>query len=346
MEARTSMILIRADGSPKTGSGHIMRCMTIAEQLKSREQLCFVTDSEDSVSLIESRGFSVEVLKGCYEENRLEEIDELRQLIISKKAKLLLVDSYLVTEEYFEGLKDIVTLAYLDDMGEKVYPVDIIVNYNVFANESDYLQKYSTQAAECLIGPSYIPIRDEFTGEKYEVRQELKDVLILTGGGDYYNLAQMFMDAFGQKEELKKINFHLVCGYYNNQKEILKKKAERYRNFCLYENVQDIWKLMRKCDCAVTAGGTTVYELCAVGVPIIGYAFADNQHPVMDYMNHNRLAVYCGDYREKGEMLLKELAQTLLDYRGYEFRKGISGSIKNLVDGKGAGRIADALQTN
>lgn len=338
------MILIRADGSPKTGSGHIMRCMTIAEQIKDREQICFVTASEESVSLIENRGFNVEVLKGCYSENRIEEIDELRQLIINKNAKLLLVDSYLVTDGYFEGLKDLVKLAYLDDFGEMVYSADIIINYNVFANENDYLQKYPTQVTECLIGPSYIPIRGEFTQDKYEVRPELKDVLLLTGGGDYYNLAEKFMDNFGQCEELKHINFHLVCGYYNNQKEILKKKAERYNNFCIYENVQDIWKLMRKCDCAVTAGGTTVYELCAVGVPIIGYAFADNQHPVMDYMNHNRRAVYCGDYRDKGERLLGELAQTILEYTEYEVRKDMSASLKSLVDGNGAKRIADALR--
>lgn len=340
------MILIRADGSPKTGSGHIMRCMTIAEQLKDRVQICFVTASEESVSLIENRGFNVEVLKGCYTENRIEEIDELRQLIINKKAKLLLVDSYLVTEGYFEGLKDLVKLAYLDDLGEKVYPTDIIINYNVFANESDYLQKYSMQATECLIGPSYIPIRSEFTQEQYEIRQGLKDVLLLTGGGDYYNLAEKFMDTFGRCEELKHINFHLVCGYYNNQKETLKRKVRQYNNFCLYENVQDIWKLMRKCDCAVTAGGTTVYELCAVGVPIIGYTFADNQHPVMDYMNHNKLTVYCGDYRDKGEALFEKLAQALLNYTEYEFRKDMSDAVKNLVDGKGAKRIADALQTN
>lgn len=340
------MILIRADGSPKTGSGHVMRCMTIAEQLNDREQICFVTASEESVSLIEDRGFKVEVLKGCYTENRIEEIDELRQIIINKKAKLLLVDSYLVTEEYFEGLKDIVKLAYLDDIGEKLYPADVIINYNVFATESDYLQKYSVQATECLIGPSYIPIRGEFTQEKYEVRKEFRDVLLLTGGGDYYNLSEKFMDTFGQREELRHINFHLVCGYYNNQKEILRKKAEQYNNFYLYENVQDIWKLMRQCDCAVTAGGTTVYELCAVGVPIIGYAFADNQHPVMDYLNQNKLAVYCGDYRDKGEILFEKLTKTLLDYTEYELRKNMSNSIKNLVDGKGAKRIADALQSN
>ena len=336
------MILIRADGSGKTGSGHLMRCMTIAEQLKKREEVCFITASEESIGLIQSRGFQAELLEDINGEMD-RELPQIELLVQKKGARILLVDSYLVSESYLAGLRAFIKTIYLDDFGGVDYPVDMVINYNVFADRQEYRERYADRNTEYLVGADYIPIRQEFLQAEYHVRRELKKVLLLTGGGDYYHLADKFVNCFGNKEELKEIEFHLILGYYNHDKEQLKAKAEKYGNFRLYENVSDIWNLMRDCDLAITAGGTTVYELCAVGVPFIGYSFADNQQPVMKYLKKHNLAVYCGDYRTEQDALFESFTEQLSYYRDAAVRETFSRKEKTLVDGKGAIRIADSI---
>lgn len=348
------MILIRADGSGKMGSGHLMRCMTIAEWLREKEDVLFLTSSFESSQMVEKRGFKAEVLKccllskdsDCSETGMSPELRELTEWIEVKKPDWVFVDSYQVDEAYLTEVSAKARTVYLDDFGAKPYPVDLIINYNVYAKQNEYEKMYGEKAARFLIGPAYIPIRSGFTQESYRVREEIKNILILTGGGDYYQLAMKMMKAFGGKQELRKYHFHLICGYYNNQAEELRREAGHYHNFEIYENVPDIWNLMRECDLAVTAGGTTVYELCAMGLPFLGYSFADNQKPVLAYMQKNDIAPDCGDYREKKEELFETVAEKIALYEDLQVRRVASKRQRELVDGQGARRIADSLQRN
>lgn len=338
------MIVFRADGSDKIGSGHLMRCMTIARQIcekyGDRQDVLFVTALEESVDFIRSKGFEAIAL-GKIELN--EELPEIISFLEKEKPEWLLIDSYKATVEYLAEVRKYTKVAYMDDFGEQRYPVDMIVNYNVFAREEHYTKLYEGQNTKCLIGPMYIPIRDEFTKQKFIVKEQMTDVLLLTGGGDYCHLSEKFIDTFGQKPELSGLRFHLICGYYNERMEIIKEKALKHDNFIIYENVSEMGRLMQKCDLALTAGGSTVYELCAVGVPFVGYSFADNQHPLMNYICEQEVAPYLGDYRECGDELLEDMAEHIIACKKTARRKEIHESVKGFVDGMGAARIADAL---
>ena len=329
------MILIRADGNGRIGSGHLMRCMTIADALLEKEEVLFVTASQESVGLIEKRGFAAFYLQG--------HLSELLEVVQRYQPRLILIDSYEVSDKELAETAKLAPVVYLDDFGQTVYPVDFIINYNVFADKEAYAQLYQGKNTQCLTGPSYIPIRPAFTQETYHVRDEMKNVLLLTGGGDYYGLAEKFLEHFGKQTELLGITFHLVCGYYNGHAQELRKKAENCKNFRIYENLQEIWKLMHTCDLAVTAGGTTVYELCAMGVPLLGYSFADNQQSVLHFLQENKIAPYCGDYRTLKEQLFAKLTEYMISYKDLAVRRQTYTKEKELVDGQGAKRIAEAL---
>lgn len=351
------MILIRADGSSRTGSGHLMRCMTIAQQLAGKENAIFLTRTQESAVFVRERGFTARVLwdfekerKASIEEKRMEEelpwLEELPYLeawVKGQRPYCILVDSYQASEEYLAAVSRWVPVIYLDDFGERAYPVSMLVNYNVFADKENYERLYKDRETLCLTGPEYIPIRPAFTKKKYPVRKKAENVLLLTGGGDYYRLVWKFLQEFGKREELQGLHFHLVCGYYSGQEKELSEKADACPNFTLYENVKEIWNLMERCDLAITAGGTTVYELCAMGVPLLGYSFADNQRPVLSYLQDQGIAPDCGDYRVLGDNLFAHMAEVLNSCRNYALRKRISEKEKVLVDGKGAKRIAEAI---
>lgn len=338
------MILIRADGSNRTGSGHLMRCMTIAEQLTGKEEVLFLTRTRESAAFVKARGFEACVLSDFEGEERpwMEELPCLEAWMQERHPDCILVDSYQATEEYLEAVSRWAPVIYLDDFGERAYPVSMVVNYNVFADKENYERLYRDRNTICLIGPEYIPIRSAFLEKSYRVRENPENVLLLTGGGDYYGFAGKFLKEFGAREDLQGLHFHLVCGFYSEEtKEFL--KEENYTNFTLYENVQDIWNLMERCDLAVTAGGTTVYELCAMGVPLLGYSFADNQRPVLSWLYDRGIAPDCGEYRALGENLFKRIAELLNSSRDYDSRRRISEREKTLVDGHGAKRIAQAI---
>ncbi len=338
------MIVFRADGSDKIGSGHLMRCMTIATAVKDiskgRQKILFVTALEESATFIRNKGFDAVVL-GKIELS--EEIPEMVLFLQREKPEWLFVDSYKVTKDYLKEMSQYTRVGYMDDFGNEAYPVNMLVNYNIFADKAHYSKLYDGLDTVCLIGPEYIPVRNEFADTDYVVKEEMTDVLLLTGGGDYCHLSEQFIDCFGNVTELSGIRFHLICGYYNERMEILKEKVKAYTNFILYENVSNMAELMQCCDLALTAGGSTVYELCSVGVPFVGYSFADNQHPLMNYVGEHNIAPCLGDYRQEGAVLLEKMAKEIVSYKDVRVRKDACRKVKGFVDGMGAGRIADKL---
>ena len=134
------MYYFRADGSAKTGAGHLMRCLTVALELQKLtehpEQVCFLCADEDSAELLRSNHMPVKVLETDPED--LEgELPVLERLAGDTK-QIFLVDSYRVTDAYLRELRRLGRVFLLDDMQQHAYPVDGVINYNLFASAEKY----------------------------------------------------------------------------------------------------------------------------------------------------------------------------------------------------------------
>ncbi len=143
------MIIFRADGSNKIGAGHIMRCMTIADAFPDKERVLFVTCSEDSVPLINARGYKAVVLKTYEGKEALEipidkELKEFKAVLKENKPSFIMVDSYRATDDYLTELGKISTVGYIDDVGEHKYPVKLLLNYNALPAMTSWMS--STRA--------------------------------------------------------------------------------------------------------------------------------------------------------------------------------------------------------
>ena len=111
------MVIIRADGNGMIGMGHVMRCLSIADALRKQlEDVLFVTACQECVSVIQAKGYEVVYFNNDYRCME-EEIVPFQTLILDKQADIVLVDSYQVTGPYMKALSEVVTLAYMDDMG-------------------------------------------------------------------------------------------------------------------------------------------------------------------------------------------------------------------------------------
>lgn len=362
------MFIIRADGNARIGAGHLMRCLTIADELQryaDSDEVLFVCADRQSAGLAQSRGYNAFVLESDPRDMERELSAWRRIPEINKKANVILVDSYFVTARYLEQLREYGKVTLLDDMGEERFPADRVVNYNAFADRERYEGMYRDSGTELILGSAYVPVRPQFRGKSYKVRERVENILITTGGGDIDNIAGQILkrirrkadrlpadnkitDGFIMKKKGKtiteKIDFHLITGSFNPHFEEMKAWEKQSPYIHIHHNVQDMAGLMSGCDLAVTAGGSTVYELAALGVPFICFSYAENQEKITEYLHREGIAFSAGAYhRDKDAVLEKIAEQTMVLMRDCRMRNKCYLKGRSLTDGMGAERLAKIL---
>lgn len=335
------MIWIRTDANREIGSGHVMRCLAIASALKKAgEQVCFLVSDEEALSLLQARGQNFRVLHSDY--TRLEEEwPVLENLLKEESPSVFLADSYFVTSDYLGRVGKWTAVGYLDDNCLSGLPVDMLINYNIFAESALYGDMHK---GRLLLGTKYTPLREEFTGVEYRVQEKASRVLVTTGGSDKYDLAGRFLEKALAESGTAKLRYNVVSGAFNVHLERLRTFEKKHENVRIYSNVSNMWELMQENDIAISAGGSTLYELSAVGVPIICFSFVDNQERIVEGFFKNGLTCFGGNYLTQGEKMLDE-AVCQLDRlaRDAVLRQEYSERQRQTVDGLGAARIAEAL---
>lgn len=339
------MFCFRADANEKIGTGHVMRCLSIAEKMREYgEDVCFISADRCSAQIIESRNFEAICLDSVWDNLDLE-TDNLIKIIISRKIGFIIIDTYYVTFDYLLKLRKHTKTAYIDDLHKFAYPVDLLINYNIFADKVNYSGMYSGKRLPKLaLGCGYAPLRAEFCNIKKHINQNVKNVLVTTGGTDNYNVTGNLIEGFRTQRGLDNINFYFVIGRFNNNIDMLKKSYGKYENIHFLFNIPDIDKYMKMCDIAVAAGGTTTYELCACGIPSVMYTIADNQLEIARTVSEKQIIPWVGDVRyNMKECIGKIILQIEAYYESYSCRCETSKKMQNLCDGRGCERIVNLI---
>lgn len=349
------MFIIRADGNAKIGAGHLMRCLTIAEavrKLPDGPEILVLCADEDSAKLASDKGFRAGVFHTDY--RRMEEELPLWNRWITDEKNTILVDSYYVTDEYLAAIGNFGRVCLMDDMQNHRFPVDVVINYNVFADETTYFQLYKCGYDEIVrryainkswdvqfyLGGAYAPLREQFQNVDYSVKEQVEQVLITTGAGDADNIAGEVLDRIYREE----LTYHVLVGRFSPHLAGWQERAAECSNILVHFDVQDMAGLMKDCDLAVTAGGSTVYELAAVGVPFIGFAYAENQELLVKYLGAKDVAGCGGNWHLNREDCMERLELWFDRFcSDYEMRLDYGRKAHDMVDGLGAERLAKAL---
>lgn len=335
------MLIIRADGNAKIGAGHLMRCLTIADAVKKLSgapEILVLCADEESARMASDRGFETGVFQTDY--RRMEEELPLWKQWIKDVQNTILVDSYYVTDAYLTKLRDFGKVCLMDDMQNHAYPVDGVINYNVFADEKLYQNLYCGKSVSFCLGGAYVPLRPQFQDVDYHVREEVKQVLLTTGAGDSDNIAGEIMDRIFRED----IVYHVLVGRFSPHLSSWQERAVKCPNIQVNFDVQDMAALMKQCDVAVSAGGSTVYELSAVGVPFIAFSYAENQELLVEYLGANGVAGSAGAWHKDKDKTRNSIA-FLFDKlcKSFDVRMEYSKKEHLLADGYGAMRLAKAL---
>lgn len=332
------MIFIRADMNDVIATGHIMRCMAIADAArKLGEETTFIVADGYAIPLFEKNHYKYHILNSDWRDMK-GELPALIPYLKESRANVMLIDSYSVTEEYLSALKAIVKVAYLDDINRFKYPVAALICYGVYAYNNNYESRYVK--SKLFLGPKYAPVRREFSNcKKKEIKDKVANVLILSGGTDNEDVLSRLLDVT-IKYNVEKVT--VICGRYYKRYDSIVEKHKADDRVVIKKSIDNIDKYMQEADIALSAGGNTLYELCACGTPTISFSLADNQFGNVYEFDKRGVILYAGDARtsgmiEKADSLIYKLLESKL------LREELSGKMQTIIDGRGAYRLADGL---
>ncbi|WP_048601368.1 UDP-2,4-diacetamido-2,4,6-trideoxy-beta-L-altropyranose hydrolase [Rubeoparvulum massiliense] len=326
-----------ADGGQTLGMGHIMRSLSLAKAFtRHGAQVAFFSRYPEGIAKVREEGYLVYTLPS----NQFEAKSIISELE-GKAFDILVVDHYEVTPSFFLAIKPYAkVLVYIDDLNAYRYPVDIIINGNITGEYLKYEALYEEQVF--LLGPQYNLIREEFKGlPQRHVNKSVRDILITTGGSDPHHLTEWIIQAIRSEPRMKEISLHVVIGNSFQFDEQLKKKLNSDNHIHFYKNIARISELMLRADLAISSSGSTLYELCACGVPTLGFIMADNQQMISEQMDQCGFIKSMGWYTEVSSRQLIDNLKHLMD--DYITRQEMVSKQQSLVDGKGTERIVEKI---
>ena len=346
------LVYFRTDGNSHIATGHLVRCLSIADACFSLGmKVCFLVSDQESKALLQSFDpacrFPVRILETAVYDDLEKELPEVLGMLneAGQAEQIFFLDSYYVTEHYLSAVRTAAKVAYLDDLQLFDYPADLLINYDVIpeSRSASYQAAYQN-AARTLLGASYTPLRAQFTNLQPYCRDRVSNILVTTGGSDPYHFCLKLIEAFRANSSMDLCQLHVVVGRLNEDKDKLYKLADEPPFLQLHENVSDMASLMTSCDLAVSAAGTTLYELCAAGVPSMSFCLADNQMTAAKAFDEAGAIPCAGDIRRSCDEVLGNV-MNFVTYMSENFkkRKAALETMRQLVDGKGAVRIAEAL---
>jgi len=334
-------LLFRADASVAIGTGHVMRCLALAQAWQ---------DVGGAAIFAMANGTSAIYRRVAAESCQLEDIsaqagtaaDALRTVELARQSRSewIAVDGYQFGEDYQRALKDRgLKVLLLDDYGHAArYVADVVLNQNVSARNSLYGNR--SPETRLLLGPRYCLLRREFSAWqswKREVPAIGRRVLVTMGGSDVENVTAQAMDALS-RIGTEGLEAWVVVGGSNPRAEMLEQLANASgKRISLCRDVANIAELMAWADVAVSSAGTTCWELCLMAVPSLLVDVAANQTALATEMGRRGCAIHLGG---PNDFVPGQLAEEVEELLGSESRRRcLSTRCRELVDGRGAQRV-------
>ncbi len=331
--------VIRADAYATLGTGHVMRCIALGQGIQdSGGEVIFISycDSEGLVSRLRNEGFNLHLLyeAGC--------LPETLKLIKEEKPDWVVLDGYHFDAAYQKAVKDAgYKLMVIDDYAHlDCYHADIIMNQNYGAEKIHY---NAAPHAKLLLGTKYAMLRREFRklGRSKRGIPEIAEKLLITmGGADKANHTLRVLKAVNLID--RPLTVKVVLGAANSYCEILAKEAEGSRHRIeILKDVEDMPHLMSWAEAAVSAGGSTVWELAYMELPSLLCIVADNQAEIVNMLARAAAFHTVGWVKDIAVDSMADCLSRLLFNKAV--RSNMRKSMHAMVDGKGTGRIYSNL---
>ena len=289
------------DASVEIGTGHVMRCLTLAQELKNNntEVIFICRDLQGNLAeLIRKKGFNCALLSkpsgdiGCQKDGPKHEKwlgvswkqdanDSLHVIENSSSGDWLVVDHYGLDARWHKEIrKKIKRVLVIDDLADRALDCDLMLDQNFYLNSEVRYENLISQDCSLLLGPRYAMLRDEFISQSDEVvnldEMNIKRILVFMGGADYTNETEKTILALDGVTDIG-FEVDVVVSSVNPLADKIKELCSLRANYTYHKDITYMSELMKRADLAIGAGGATVIERCYLGVPSLVTLVAENQ---------------------------------------------------------------------
>ncbi|QGQ94361.1 UDP-2,4-diacetamido-2,4,6-trideoxy-beta-L-altropyranose hydrolase [Paenibacillus psychroresistens] len=365
------LIYFRVDASLLIGTGHVMRCLSLAEQLHDegneigficREHLGNLTD------YIKSKGYTVHTLLNpvlnpvaqkssihsdippypnwlgvSWHEDAEQTLNQLN--LLEKRVDWLVLDHYSLDEQYEKMLRPYVNkILVIDDLANRKHDCDVLLDHNYFDNMANRYEGLISRQCQLVVGPTYALLRKEFQTAQAAVRVRdghIRNVLVSFGGVDITGETMKTLQALWPFAQQGLI-IHVLLGKMNPHNAAIMDFCRKMPHCFAYEHVENMRELMEDADIAIGAGGTTTWERCCLGLPSLVITTAQNQEGLTEHVTRTGATGYLGKSNEVTSWIIHERVKQMMTHP--EQCREMSARASQLVDGLGISRICKELR--
>lgn len=359
-------IAFRVDASIQIGTGHVMRCLTLAEALRSQGHECsfICREHEGNLSeVIKRRGFELHQLKQDLRADQSKhsegdftlahadwlgtswqrDAEQTLKVLAGKNTDWLVVDHYALDARWESRVStQVKELMAIDDIADRRHECQLLLDQNLGRKAQDY-NRLVPETCTRLIGPHYALLRPEFAelrdcSLERRVSPRLKRILITLGGVDRDNVTGQVLDALTQSNLAPETELDIVMGASAPALEAVRQQAAKLPfEAAVSVNVADMAERMCMADVCIGAAGSTSWERCCLGLPAIQLVLAENQRMVNQALIDSGAALGLDLRVDKLGMLDIVIKQVWLDI------SKMNSNAAGITDGLGCTRVVKQL---
>ena len=355
--------VFRADSSELIGTGHVMRCLTLAQRLRANgATVAFVCRDFEQGGALQAKSSDLDVfelpflasdavhaksLRGYnkwlavdWERDARETIGAIRQF---GRPDWLIVDHYAIDSKWEAMVRPYVgRILAIDDISNRSHECDLLLDHNYGHDDKRY-NTFVPARCKQLLGTKYALLRDEFWEARKNLRARqgyIERVLVFYGGADSNNDTCKAMKALSELEKLTP-QVDVVVGTANGRKNEIVRLAKKMTRVNIHIDVNRMSNLMASADLCLGAAGTTSWERCCMGLPTLMTAVADNQISIAEAIDKAGAGIFLGQSKDVTDAtIILALRDLAISPRGLI---GMSQCALALVDGIGTQRVMNEL---
>jgi len=333
-------IAFRVDASLQMGTGHVMRCLTLASGLKEQgAEVLFISRPHQGhlIERIEQQGFQCEILSEVRKEfvpadsalphaiwlgvEQEQDAEECLPILQAFQPDWLIVDHYAIDYQWHRMIRPYVDkIMVIDDLANRRYDCDVLLDQAPRRLRKDYASRVP-QGCKLLLGTNYVLLRSEFgecRDQAKEKRQNftgIHNVFVSMGGMDPDNVTETALEGLRMVSKwiANPPSVEVVMnGQSPHVQSLMKFVKEHPMNVSVRTNAKNIADLMLNADLAIGAAGATAFERCSLGLPTITIVTAENQWFQAVGLEKAGVIALAGDKKDISPVRVAELIDRLV----------------------------------
>jgi len=357
-------IAFRTDASSQIGTGHGVRCLTLADALREQGAECQFVSREHEGHLIDyvrCRGYEAHALPKPGSSASVEsgiayahwlgvdwQTDAMQtcHALGSEALDWLIVDHYALDHRWESSLRSATKrIMAIDDLADRQHDCDLLLDQNYGSSAERYRGLVPADCTQCH-GPEYALLKPVYAERRARLSArggQVRRVLIYFGGGaDAGNLTVSAVQAF-QAPELAHLELDIVVGMAYAHLPSLEKLVALRGKATIHRQLPDLANLMAVADLAIGAGGATTWERSCMGLPTIMISIAENQRPACEALAADKINDYLGHVDQVTSEIIRDRFLSLQERP--DLLRNLSERGMRLVDGSGIDRIIDEVRS-